>query len=338
MQPSRVSELALAAGNPGVIDRAADPAAFIVAACERAKTLLRQALEDGQIEQIAEVKSQAEAVRVYIQQKQLGQEAQLAAAEVVRRAERGIGVAIRRGQERGEIRRRGQGGGQPPRAIRPRDDKTMSSPAEFASNSELRGNGAGIYHLTDGVSGADFEAALAVARAEEDLSRSNVVRKLRQRRSLSPEPGEPGVGPGELVPEPDAQRLCPGKAAPVLGGASPAARAARPGLIAEHAKRGMSSRQIADRLGIRDDRVRAIARQHGITIQADAVIGRTRRLDSTRIARETVHALEGLAMGVELANPAEIDPAEAPEWVASVARSLRVLRTFFRQLTEVTTQ
>jgi hypothetical protein len=145
------AELALAT-DPQMAERSADPAGFVVAACERAKAWLDEALEHGGIEQIVEVKSQAEAVRVYTAQKQLGKDAQLAAAEIVRRAERGIGLAIRRGQERGEIRRRGQGGGQPPGARRVRDDKTMSSPAEFASQGELRGNGAGIYHLTDGVS------------------------------------------------------------------------------------------------------------------------------------------------------------------------------------------
>jgi len=98
----------------------------------------------------------------------------------------------------------------------------------------------------------------------------------------------------------------------------------------------MTSRQIADRLGIKDAKVRAIARQHGITIRADAVAGR-RRLDSTRIAREAVHALEGLAMSVQLADLAEIDPARVPEWAESLAASLRVLSRFARQLKEVTT-
>ena len=76
-------------------------------ACQRAKAWLREALEHGEIEQIAEIRSQAEAIRVYTTQKQLGTDAQLAAAEIVRRAERGIGVTIRRGQQDGEIAKRG---------------------------------------------------------------------------------------------------------------------------------------------------------------------------------------------------------------------------------------
>jgi hypothetical protein len=305
------ADLALAA-DPGMVERSADPAGFVVAACERARAWLREALEHGEIEQIAEVKSQAEAVRVYTAQKQLGKDAQLAAAEIVRRAERGIGVAIRRGQQNGAIRRRGDHGG---RAAGNGDGNTIyrPGPADYATTGELRGNGAGIYHMTDGVSDEDFEEALAKAKAEQDLSRANVVRKIWQRRSSSP-------GSGEQIPAP-ADR-------------SSAAAQARRKLIGELAGRGMSSRQIADQLGIGDDRVRAVARAHGIAIPADAVLGRTRRLDSSRIVRQTVHALEGLVMGVELADPAELDPAEAAAWAASITRSARALSRFSRQIKE----
>ena len=84
------AELALAA-NPDVIERSADPAEFVVQACQRARAWLREALEHGEVEQIAEIKSQAEAIRVYTAQKQLGTDAQLAAAEIVRRASGGSG-------------------------------------------------------------------------------------------------------------------------------------------------------------------------------------------------------------------------------------------------------
>src|SRR5262249_58529625 len=58
------ADLALAA-DPGAIERSADPAAFVVQACERAKAWLTEALEHDEIEQIAEVKSQAQAEGVY---------------------------------------------------------------------------------------------------------------------------------------------------------------------------------------------------------------------------------------------------------------------------------
>jgi hypothetical protein len=81
------TDLALAT-DPQIVERCADPAGFVMQACERAKAWLIEALEHGEIEQIAEIKSQAEAIRVYTTQKQLGKDAQLAAAEIVRRAER----------------------------------------------------------------------------------------------------------------------------------------------------------------------------------------------------------------------------------------------------------
>jgi DNA-binding CsgD family transcriptional regulator len=172
---------------------------------------------------------------------------------------------------------------------------------------------ADAYAMTDGVSDADFEDVLGEARSEGNLSRANVVRKLRQRR------GEPAV-PGAQVP--DAADM------------SAEAAARRRELIGELAASGMSSQQIGERLGIGGDRVRQLAREYGIGIRADAVLGRTRRPDSARIVRETVHALEGLAMGVVLADPAGLDPAQIAGWAASMDRSIRQLSKFVRQMKE----
>ena len=305
------AELMLAA-DPDVIERSADLAEFVVQACQRAKAWLREALEHGEIEQIAEIKSQAEAIRVYTTQKQLGTDAQLAAAEIVRRAERGIGVTIRRGQHDGEIAKRGdrRSHGAPGGSLNDRHDDHLGSPGSFFRHGDER---ADTYAMTDGVSDADFEDAIGEAKAEGNLSRANLVRKIRQQRRTPP-------APDVHVPDP-ADR-------------SPEAAAARIKLIVEFAARGMSSGQIGERLGIGDDQVRQVARQHGIDIRADAVLGRARRPDSNRIVRETVHALEGLAMGVELADSAGLDPAESAEWAASMTRSIRLLSKFLRQMKE----
>jgi hypothetical protein len=309
------AELVLAVG-PGVAERDGDPAAFVVAACERARALLRQALAVGEIEQIAEVKSQAEAVRVYTRQKQLGRDAELAAAEIVRRAERGIGVAIRRAQQRGRIAKRGDRGGRGAPGVyggNPGDTRGdhLGSAKRFFKHP---GERAGAYAMADGASEEEFEAALAAARAEGNLSRANVVRKIGQR-------GRRSAGRGVPVP--------------AQAGESAAGGGDHRELIAAHAARGMSSHQIAARLGIGDQQVRQLARGHGIEIPADVVTGRARRPDANRIARETAHALEGLAMSVQLADLAGLDPAQASEWAASLARSIRVLSKFVRQLKEV---
>jgi hypothetical protein len=301
--------------DPDAIERSGDPAGFVVQACQRAKAWLWEALECGEIEQIAEIKSQAEAVRVYTTQKQLGKDAQLAAAEIVRRAERGIGVAIRRGQETGEIAKRGQRGGCGAAGVYggnrgARHGEHRGSSGSFFRHDDER---ADAYAMTDGISDTDFEDALGEAKAEGNLSRANVVRKIRQRL------GEPASA-GEQVPH--------------LADGSAEAVARRRDLIGEFTASGMSSVQIGERLGIGDDRVRQVAREYGIDIRADAVLGRTRRPDSNRIVRETAHALEGLAMGVALADLARLDQADASEWATSMARSIRQLSKFVRQMKE----
>jgi hypothetical protein len=305
------AELALAA-DPDEIERPADRADFVVQACQRAKAWLREALEHGEIEQIAEIKSQAEAIRVYSTQKQLGTDAQLAAAEIVRRAERGIGVAIRRGQQDGEIAKRGdrRSHGAPGGNLNDRHDDHLGSPGSFFRHGDER---ADTYAMTDGVSDADFENAIGEAKAEGNLSRANVVRKIRQQSRSPSAPARHVPGPADGSSEAAARRL---------------------ELIAGFAARGMSSGQIGERLGICDAQVRKIAREHGVDIRADAVLGRARRPDSSRIVRETVHALEGLVMGVELADSAGLDPAEAAEWAASMTRSIRLLSKFVRQMKE----
>jgi hypothetical protein len=306
------ADLTLAAG-PEAIERSADPAGFVVQACERARAWLREALEHGGIEAIAEIKSQAEAVRVYSTQKQLGKDAQLAAAEIVRRAERGIGLAIRRGQQTGEIAKRGDRGDRGQAGIsagNPNDrcGDHLGSPAGFFRHADER---ADAYAMTDGVSEADFENALSEAKTEGNLSRANVVRKIRQRRGNV-------TAQSQQVPDP--------------ADVSPEAAARRRELIGVFAATGMSSWQIGERLGIGGDRVRQVAREHGIAIRADAVLGRTRHPDSARIVRQTVHALEGLAMGVELADPASLDRGQVVEWATSMTCSLRALGKFLREM------
>lgn len=305
------ADLALAA-DPGFLERSADPAEFVIQACERAKVWLREALEHGDIGQIAEVKSQAEAIRVYTMQKQLGKDAELSAAEVVRRAERGIGVAIRRGQEAGEIRGPHQGR----RVNQHGGTELIRSPTEFASTGELSGSGstAGIYGMTDEVSDSDFEESVTEARAEGNLSRANVVRKIRAGRAPR------RAAAAEWIPEPGDNH-----------GDAPVQRRR---LIRAWAEQGYSSRQMSAQLGMRDDAIRRIAREMEIRIAADEVIGGTRAHDSNRIVRETVHALEGLAMGVELVEPDDLDRGQVQDWAASLTQSVRALNRLIKTMRE----
>lgn len=310
------ADLALAA-DPAMIERAEDPAEFVIQACQRARTLLRQALDRGDIDQIAELRSQAEAIRVYTAQKQFGTDAKLAAGEIVSRADRGLGLAIRRGQAAGEITKQGDHQGNQHRNGRTYNSGSSKPvPTDFAPGMELYGGGGkpGIYRLTDGVSEQEFEDALAQAKAEGELSRANVVRKIRQRRA-------PATGD-------DRERI------PESGDRSSRAAARRVELIRRWAGEGSTSRQIAGLLGIRDDIVRRIAREHAITIRADEAVGRTRRLDSNRIVRETANALDALATGAGLVNPAELDKAQIPGLASSMTASLRELTQLVKAMKE----
>jgi hypothetical protein len=48
--------------------------------------------------------------------------------------------------------------------------------------------------MTDGISDTDFEDALGEAKAEGNLSRANVVRKVRQRQGRADCPKRTGSG------------------------------------------------------------------------------------------------------------------------------------------------
>ena len=102
------AELAAIAADPSIIERAADPGVFVMEACERGKTWLRQALDLGDIDQIAEIKSTAEAIRIYTISKNYSEDAKVSATELVRRAEGGLGRATRKGQEDDWIRGKGE--------------------------------------------------------------------------------------------------------------------------------------------------------------------------------------------------------------------------------------
>jgi hypothetical protein len=173
------ADLAVIAAGTSTLDTAnpAVAAAMVTKALEESRSWLEVAMKGTDPTPIAEFKAWAATVEEATRQKNLGRDIELTAAEMVRRAERGIGVAIRRGQEAGEIAkpydnlRHGQG------AV----DKTSlpPGPTTYAAASELSGNGAGIYHLTDGVTDEQFDAAIDEAKAEGNLSRANVVRKVK---------------------------------------------------------------------------------------------------------------------------------------------------------------
>lgn len=115
---------------------------------------------------------------------------ELAAAEIVRRAERCLGLAIRKGQEEGRIAKRGDIGGN--RKAESDDVHVLHRPTDFAAPDDLSNARGGIYAMTDGVAAEHFEAAIESAKAEKNLSRANVVRKAKKSPGPPGDPGHPG--------------------------------------------------------------------------------------------------------------------------------------------------
>lgn len=186
------ADLAAYTAGPSELDRLDRQS--VVALLERGKTWLTMAVQrDAEVGDLVEFKGQAETVRVYTVQKQLGKDAELAAAELVRRAERGIGLAIRKGQEAGEILRRREHirqANQHGTALHGDTTQSKARPTDFVPQHELSSNGSGIYAMTDGVSDEQFDAAIDEAKTEGNLSRANVVRKATGRapsKSTRPE-------------------------------------------------------------------------------------------------------------------------------------------------------
>jgi hypothetical protein len=281
---------------PESIDVTADPASFVVAAVSHAKGWLEQA-RTTDLPEVVEAKARAEAIRCYVAQRDMGRDAELAATEIVRRAERRIGELIREGQSSGEISKRGDN----TREDQPSRERLV--PTDFAAEHELSGHGAGIYAMTDGVSSEEFEEALSEAKEEGNLSRRNVVRKVRDLQEREPA-DEPGRQP----------------------------KAVRVQQIREMAAKAYTSRQIAASIGVQPDHVRRLAADAGIELQADRAIGRVRPIDSNRVVAEAVSTLEHLPDVLELVAFAELDRESVEEWVSSLRRSLRALQRFTKEL------
>lgn len=102
--------------------------------------------------------------------------------------------------------------------------------------------------------------------------------------------------------------------------------------IAPRAARGESSHQIATALGLGRERVVEIAKRNGIAIHADALVGRTHRIDSMRVARTTAEQIIACSAGLSLINFDDLDPAEAADWVTPMRKSLQELKRFADQV------
>lgn len=276
---------------------------------EHAKQWLASAVEITGPEQIAQAKAEIATAAEATKQLNLSREIQLDAQEMVRRAEFALGKAVRKGQADGLIGVRSDNlipGGP---AGTPIDRSSSVKALDFFKHPTDREQ---TYAMADNATAEEFDTAIAEAKAEGNLSRANVVRKVK------------------------GQRVTQASASGVGTIRSPEIRQQRADLIAELAAQGHSIRQMPAKVGVAESTIRDIIRDYEIDVPAERSVGRTHRHDSARIASETVIALEGLVMGVELIDYGAIDPTQASQWVDSLDHSLRVLNRFRKQIKETT--
>lgn len=162
-------------------------AELITHALVESKSWLAVATQGTDPTPIAEFKAWAATVAEMTKQKNLANEIQLDALEMVRRAERGIGVAIRNGQEAGDIETLAEARVRASRSRSGRQqtvDNGVLKPkaSDFAKPDDLYQSSGGIYDLTDDVTDEQFDKALEDARKEDNLSRANVVRKVKNKQ------------------------------------------------------------------------------------------------------------------------------------------------------------
>lgn len=257
-----------------------------------ARSWLAHAVEATEPQTIATFKAQMATIAEATKQLNLSKEIQMDALEMVRRAERGVGVAIRKGQAEGKIRSLKDNA-----AIRtnPGDDITRMPTAKDIAP-DFYSNGSEMVAIAD-AEPEEFEDAITEAKSEGNLSRANVVRKIKGQQS--------GMTRDDRAKE-----------------------------IARLAGLGYSTRQIAPLIGIGEEAVYNIQRDYGIDIPADKYVKRTRRIDTNRIISQTVTTLEGIAMTLDLINPDDIDQDQAGTWLDSLTVSLKALSKAKRKIKE----
>lgn len=150
---------------PSASELESDPVGYMAIVLNRAKGWLAEAQS---IDAVRETKAIAVGYESVIREKELAMDAELSATEIVRRCERRIGELVNEGQQLGTILSRGQ---HPDRS----HGTEVQSPGDlFVSSKERKGS----YVFAD-ANPQDFDAAIEQAKTDGDLSRANLVRKVK---------------------------------------------------------------------------------------------------------------------------------------------------------------
>lgn len=285
-------------------------AVAITSYLEQAKTWLATAVEQTGPNEIAAARAELATAAEATKQLHLSRDIQHDADEMVRRAEWALGRSIRDGQASGEIETKAEAtrratmlrevkAGRADQSVV--DNLIKPKPTDFATKSELyKHGGDGILGRLAEASAAELEDALELSRADGNLSRANVLRNIKTQSK------------------------------------SVVTRDMRAEMIHNLAEQGYTSRQMVDKVGVVEETVRLIARDFGIEIPADKVVGRQRRLDHTAMVQQTVVSLSNEVDALKYIDFAEVDFSEADEWVASLNQSIKELRRFANRIKETT--
>jgi hypothetical protein len=153
--------------------------------------------------------------------------------------------------------------------------------------------------MTDDVSDEQYEAVMAEARDEGNLSRTNVVRKIKNLPTFSEQ------------------------------------NAAKWNVVRNLAEERLTSAQIAKRVGMTEAGLRTGARREGITFPADEVLGKTRRINGLEVMERIVSSLEGDESALDLVGFEDITPEQAAEWLQRLASPFRALNRMKNRLKEI---
>lgn len=156
----------------------------------------------------------------------------------------------------------------------------------------------------------EVEAVIAESTDDKPASRRSVMDRIKNAKAKNPVP----TGSGKSRAELDAKAT----------------------KAKQMAAEGYTSRQIAAEIGISVEHMSAYRRRHDFEVPADAVIGRSRRVDSNRVVNESVQSLEGIVLGLALVDFDDLDPAQIDDWATSLTTSLRTLSKFSRRIKEMT--
>jgi hypothetical protein len=276
---------------------------------DQAKQWLERAMEStNPVRDIADFRAFVATVAEASKQKKLSEDIQLDATEMVRRAERALGVAIRKGQEAGEISTRATPRSQPgyvrvrngvEESVQAHDlDPTLRlpSPGEFFSNSQERNE---IYAMTDDVTDEQYEAVLAEAKEEGSVARAAIVKKIKN----LPTHSEKQTAKWQTVRDLAEDRL--------------------------------SSAQIAKRVGMTEEGLRSGARREGITFPADEVLGKRKRINGLEVMERIIASLEGDESVLGLVEFEDITPEQADEWLQRLVSPLRAINRMKNRLKEI---